>query len=152
MNSRKLTQITLTVAVLAILLAGSLAFLPASAQSASTTKVAGYGVGAVTCSSGGSPHRAKIYFAAEEKSGVILGGAVLYGRRVEAAINFTSGSVSTSSYSLSGAEYVYRCAGHGKTITTATVSGSCGSSVTISFTSANGESGTFKGSVYCSSS
>jgi hypothetical protein len=124
-------------------------------------EVNGTGNGNASCFGFVSP--ATISFSANAGSKTIAGsGTITYlnpmnmkaGSTSTGSLSFTSGSISSKGYTLTGQES-FSCFLPGQPFpffgqATATVSGSCGAGVSITFSNNQGDRGTFTGNVACS--
>jgi hypothetical protein len=130
------------VAVLAV------AGVATQAYASSNKEVTGTGTGAVTCTAGGPALPATISFTADLNKGTMSGFFFIFGS-VSKFGGVISGSVSNTSYHISGNETFAFCPGAAFP-TTYTIGKDCGTNVTINFDAANGEKGAFVGNVACS--
>lgn len=144
----KKTMVVATVAIIAIGLAIAPTILTNEAQAQRDKNVQGQGTGTLSCPSSGQVG-AQIYFGSEKSRGSGSGyfqintdfGGYKYGY-------VTSANINGKHFTLQGIEEFDGACGE-NTPTTFTLRGTCGPSGSIQFTAANGERGTFTGSVAC---
>ena len=97
----------------------------------------------------GIPNVATIDFSAQKSKGII-GGFFQISGTAQKSGNITAGTINGSSYSLTATVGFDFCGGvFEQVIAQATISGQCGTAVTIHYVDTLGESGDFVGNVAC---
>jgi hypothetical protein len=144
-------------AILALLTLALVVVQARPAHAAANKTVQGHGSTAeFVCASSGPGWPAAIDFQAQKsgpytQKGTVSGYGQVSGSNVYKAFNLTSGTINQNSYSLEGALYYAPYCGFSAPATVAhvTLSGRCGSAVTIYYTDSDGEKGNFLGNVAC---
>jgi hypothetical protein len=157
-----LQKITTTKMATIALVAAAIVIAPVlfanQAQAATIRYVQGGGTGALVCRNTGVAWNTNIGFDATKQSGKIDGDWVIsvVGLPTPEANkqgSITGGQISSKSFSLTGFEFADTLCNIPFLPITITISGQCGTGVTIKFTAANGiETGTFTGGVSCTTS
>jgi hypothetical protein len=120
------------------------------AVAAANKSVAAQGIGNVDCPTAGT-QAARIELWASKFKGGVQGEAYIgNGSGVEKHIYLTAGTINTNSFTLQGIVDYDNCGGVPEpTPVNATISGQCGTDVLVTYTDANGETGSFLSSVAC---
>jgi hypothetical protein len=136
----------------AALFASTLALLVVPAASANSNRsVQGSGATAEFHCSSGAFTPANIQFSATKNKGGLFGSGFVFGGGANMFFSLNSGTINSGSYSLSGVVSQQNCVTAFSTLpASVTVSGACGTGVTIHYTDSYGDVGDFVGNVVCS--
>lgn len=132
--------------------ASTLALLVVPAASANANhSVQGSGATAEFHCSSGMFTPANIQFQATKSKGGLFGSGFVSGGIANLFFQLNSGTINSGSYSLSGSISFQSCGSATSTLpASVTVSGACGTGVTIHYADSYGDVGDFVGNVVCS--
>jgi hypothetical protein len=138
--------------VAALLVLALFVVVPKPAHAAANSSVQGSGSTTQLLCPSGQLLPATISFNATKSKGVVSGFGQIFGAAVVKDFTLNGGTIGTNSYSLTGAtEFVDMCGTFASTLPQqVSLSGQCGTGVTIYYTDTAGETGTFIGNVVCS--
>jgi hypothetical protein len=137
--------------LLAVLVASGIyvAAVSGAAGAAANKSVSAQGFGNVDCPTTGNETAGINLWATKFKGGV-EGEAYIGTDGVEKHIYLTAGTINTNSFTLQGIVNYDVCGGVSEpTPVNATISGQCGTDVLVTYTDANGETGSFLSDVAC---
>ena len=119
-------------------------------EAAPRKDIAGGGTGTVTCPDGTQVNNAQISFRLQKDKGQASGAFNVFTDVSTKIGDLTAVQINQNKYTITGIERYDSVCGIGTADTSVTITGSCGQGASIQFRAANGEIGTFTGSVACS--
>jgi len=127
-------------------------FAVSAASAASNHSLNGRGTTAnFLCTTTPTPNIAQIFIGASKDKGELFGSVQISGATVQMFGSVQSGSISGGSYSLTGSTSFVQCGTANQVFPGEfTVSGDCGTGVTIHYVDSFGDVGDFLGNVICS--
>jgi hypothetical protein len=136
-------------AALPLIVAFALLAVPAAYADANHSAT-GRGTSSQYFCGSGVPNVATIQFQAQKSKGIMQGGFSIFGSTVVKFGNINAGTINASSYSLTATVTADQCGGtFNNVVAQATISGQCGTAVTIHYVDTLGETGDFVGNVAC---